>query len=187
MHETTIIACGVFADELPAVLPPGAARVAWLDTSLHADAPAMRRQIQRCVETEGTRRIRFLVGSACHPDMCAMAERAGSPAPLFANCIEALAGPYRPSLEAGKTMLITPGWVRAWPGREGVRGWDVAEMRMQHGRYDRIVIMDPGINPVQDYEVFELFDMLQVPVEVHSLDLGHFRRVVNAIITDQTA
>jgi hypothetical protein len=50
-------------------------------------------------------------------------------------------------LEQNGAMLMTPGWVRAWPGIMASLGWDATDVRINLGRYQRILLLDPGINP----------------------------------------
>lgn len=190
MTPITLVACGVFRDALPAVLPPGMADIRWLDTALHAEPNRLALQLHDACRSARQREnsfapkgdVRFLIGSACHPDMARLAKCCCSPVAPFANCIDAFVGQRRRELEAGRTMLITPGWVRAWPGRASAIGWDATDMRIQHGRYDRILLLDPGIRPVSSEELLELFDLIQVPIEVEHLDLGCFRKVVATVL-----
>ncbi len=188
MTIPTVIACGIFRDELPAVLPADSAHIHWLDTALHAEPDRLARQLHKAGKAkrtngnEAVRDVRLLIGSGCHPDMDRLAKHCGFRLAPFTDCIEAFAGPRRRELEAGRTMLITPGWVRAWPGRASAHGWDTTDMRIQHGRYDRILILDPGIRPVSSEEIFELFDLIQVPIEVEALNLGCFRETVDAVL-----
>ena len=162
----------------------------WLDTALHAEPEVLKKQLSLAGKIAASKTktapvpVRFLLGNACHPEMDALARNcAACPAP-FKNCIEAFVGERQTGLESGKTMLITPGWVRAWPGRASALGWDETEMRIQHGRYDRILLLEPGVNPVSDEEIFKLFDLLRVPIDIEPLDLAHFRKTVADILGD---
>ena len=75
-------------------------------------------------------------------------------------------------------MIMTPGWIRAWPQMMEAQGWDTFDVRMNMGRYDRILLLDAGINPLSDEELIEFFDLVQIPVEVEILDLGLFRETL---------
>ncbi len=179
-----IVACGIFRDELRAVLADRSAEILWLDPLLHIDQDKMFSDISHIV-TGGdcSRDVRLFVGNACHPKMDTLAHGCGCCTAPFKNCIEAFTGEQRQrELEAGRTMLITPGWVRAWLGRRTNTGWDAAEMRLQHGRYDRILLLEPGINPVEEEEILQLFDLIRVPIEIAPLELDHFKKTVQAII-----
>jgi hypothetical protein len=175
-----LIACEIFRDELEAVMPDNAAEVIWLAGGLHADAAGLARAIRaagrQAEQRDGS--VRLLIGSGCHPDMQGLACACGSSPALFRNCIEAFVGRQQCATGDVRTMMITPGWLKAWPGRGTSLGWDPAEMRMQHGRYDRILLLDPGLRPVPAEQVLALFDLIRVPIEVQPLDLAHFRKVV---------
>jgi len=187
--KTVLIACGIFYDELRAVLPDGDIEVVWLDTALHADPVLLEQQLtcagRKALEKTGPapNRVRLLIGSGCHPDMSRIAESCCVCTAPFKNCIEAFAGDRQPELEDGRSMIITPGWVRNWPGRASRFGWDTTDMRIQHGRYDRIVLLDPGINPVSEQEIFDLFELVQVPIEVQPLDLEYFKQKVRDVLS----
>jgi hypothetical protein len=190
MSESKIlIACSIFADELRAVLPDGEIEeVIWLDTGLHAEPDKLEKQIclagkAAMAKADNGAHPRLLLGCGCHPEIDKLAQSFGARPPAFKNCIEAFAGERRIALEADRTMLITPGWVRDWPGRSSSSlGWDATEMRIQHGRYDRILLLDPGINPVSDEEIMELFDLIRVPIEKEPLDLSHFQQTLSDIL-----
>jgi hypothetical protein len=94
------------------------------------------------------------------------------------NCIEAFCGDLAKELEANRTMVMTPGWVRAWPGIMNTLGWNEVDVRINLGRYDRILLLEPGIDPLTEEEILRFFDLTQVPVDVQPLGLEHFRNVL---------
>jgi hypothetical protein len=72
-------------------------------------------------------------------------------------------------------MIMTPGWVRAWPSIMEALGWDGVDTRINLGRYDRILLLDAGVDPLSEEEILSFFDLVQVPIEVESLNLDHFK------------
>jgi len=46
------------------------------------------------------------------------------------------------------------------------------------GRYDRILVLDTGSNPLSDEEILEFYDLTQVPIEIQQIDLDHLRAKV---------
>jgi hypothetical protein len=34
------------------------------------------------------------------------------------------------------------------------------------GRYDRILLLDPGIDPLSDEEILMFFDLTRIPIEI---------------------
>lgn len=72
-------------------------------------------------------------------------------------------------------MVMTPCWVRVWPQIMQSLGWDEVDVRINLGRYKRILIVDSGVKSLSDEDVLAFFDLTQVPLEIELLDLGHFR------------
>jgi hypothetical protein len=77
---------------------------------------------------------------------------------------------------------MTPGWIRAWPGIMAALGWDAVDVRINLGRYNRILLLEPGINPLTDEEILAFFDLTQVPVDIELLELQHFRQVLAEVL-----
>lgn len=70
---------------------------------------------------------------------------------------------------------MSPGCLSDWRSifREGL-GWDETDARMNLGFYDRIVVLDFGLEPLDDLALLEFFDYTGVPVEIESADLEAF-------------
>jgi hypothetical protein len=66
---------------------------------------------------------------------------------------------------------------------EGLK-WDEIDARQNFGYYDRILLLDTGITPVDDEKILEFFDYTQVPVEILPIDLEHFRREVEKLLEE---
>lgn len=69
------------------------------------------------------------------------------------NCIESCLGERIKELEKNRTMIMTPGWVRSWPVMMKALGWKEVDLRINLGRYDRILIIDHIIHPLTEEEV----------------------------------
>ena len=98
------------------------------------------------------------------------------------NCIEALLGNRATELENQRAMIMTPGWVRAWPSIMKGLGWDEVDVRVSLGRYERILLIDAGLDPLTDDEIIAFYDLTQVPIESEPLDLQHFKDVVHRLL-----
>ncbi len=98
------------------------------------------------------------------------------------NCIEAFLGDRATELEDQRTMIMTPGWVRAWPSIMKGLGWDEVDVRTNLGRYERILLIDSGLESLTDEEILAFFDLTQVPIESEPLDLQHFKDVVHSLL-----
>ena len=177
-RQKCIIACRVFEDEFRAVMPEDAdLEITWISAGLHADPDALHLELERALSKRGEQEmdIRIIFGTGCDPEIHRLALRYGATTAGVKNCIEAFCGDRQKELEANRTMVMTPGWIRAWPEIMEAQGWDEVDVRMNMGRYDRILLLDAGINPMSDEELIEFFDLVQIPVEVETLDLGLFR------------
>lgn len=63
-------------------------------------------------------------------------------------------------------------------------GWDTVDVRMNLGRYDRILLLDTEVVPINDEEVLMFYDLVQVPVEIEPVDLTYFKSFMGRILTD---
>jgi len=180
-----LIACNVFEKELQACLPDQAEHaIIWIDAGLHADLPRLERELTKALEEsriEGTE-VQVFLGSGCHPDICRLARRFGAGIAPVKNCIEAFCGENAKKLEENRTMIMTPGWVRAWPRIMEALGWDEVDVRINLGRYDRILLLDAGVDPLSEEEILSFFDLVQVPIEIDSLNLDHFKCTLAAVL-----
>lgn len=85
-------------------------------------------------------------------------------------------------LEEDGTMIMTPGWIRAWPEIMRALGWDQVDVRINLGRYNRILLLEPEVNPLSDEEILSFFDLTQVPVDIQPLDLRNFQQLIDRMI-----
>lgn len=176
-----LIACRIFEDEIKAVLHVETKiEILWLDAALHADLPRLKAELTKALSTTigDDADVRILFGGSCHPEIGILANQYGAKILSAKNCIEIFLGDKSRYLEESRTMVMTPGWVRVWPQIMKSLGWDEVDVRINLGRYERILIIDPGINPMRDEEVLAFFDLTQVLVEIEPLDLSHFKHVV---------
>lgn len=188
--KTLILACGIFKEELEHILArPGweGVDVQWLGVGLHNDidrlAATVEEELVRARE-EGRDQVRLLFGRGCAPGLDALAAARGVAILGGKNCLAAMVGDEELTrLEGGRTMVMTPGWVRQW--REiMIRdcGWTEVDFRMNLGRYDRLLILDAGLSPFSDEEILEFFDLVQVPVDFLAIDLAGFERRLQALL-----
>jgi len=174
-----IIACQIFTDELSAVLPEEYKDIdiTWLDAGLHANLDKLEIALKEALKdaaTEGAD-ARVLFGNGCHPDMCHIINNHGG-RPLGAkNCVAAFCQQSIDELEKNRTMVITPGWIRFFPNLMTALGWDEVDVRQNFGRYDRILLMDTGVNPLSEEEILAFYDLTQVPIEIQQISLDHFQ------------
>lgn len=185
----SLIACKIFERELNTVLASRAdLTIHWLDAALHADADRMKKELTAAVANAGKKHregLCLLFGNGCHPDMVDIIEGCDAQLPPVKNCIQAIIGPEKTkALEADRTMVITPGWITAWPGIMAGLGWNEVDVRINLGRYDRIVLLDPGIVPIDDEELIAFYDLVQVPIEIEPVDLTYFQKLVGEMLLE---
>jgi hypothetical protein len=185
----TLVACRIFEQELRAVLDTGlggeSIQVVWVDSALHCDLNRLKEELTRALASAKISGddVRMLFGQGCHPEIDSLARECGIRISPVKNCIEAFLGEKAKTLEENRTMIMTPTWIRTWP--HSVRtllGWNEVDVRMNLGRYDRILVIDPGLDSLTDEEILDFFDLVQVPVEVMPLDLGLFRETVARLV-----
>jgi hypothetical protein len=180
-----IIACKVFYDEMQQCLPPNAdTEIVWIDAALHADLDRLEQALKSALSAAGApeTEVRMFLGVGCHPDMLKLVREYGATISPVKNCIEAFLGPKQQELEQDRTMIMTPGWIRAWPGIMAALGWDAVDVRINLGRYNRILLLEPGINPLTDEEILAFFDLTQIPIDLELLELQHFRQVLAELL-----
>ena len=183
-----LIACKVFEDELQHLLPPKTdLQIIWLDAALHADLERLERELTAALSqaVEAGAEVQLFLGTGCHPDIIGLAQKFGAKLSPVKNCLEAFVGLQQKELEEDRTMLMTPGWIRAWPDIMRALGWDQVDVRINLGRYNRILLLEPGVNPLSDEEILAFFDLTQVPIEIQPLDLGNFQRLIDQMIMQQ--
>ncbi len=81
-------------------------------------------------------------------------------------------------------MVISPGWLEAWQEISNGLGWDEVDVRINMGRYDKIIVIDPGLFPINDEAILEFYDLVQVPVEIMEINLDYFKAFVNKTLAD---
>jgi hypothetical protein len=182
-----LIACRVLEKELLHSIPSGAdVEIVWLEAGLHASPPRLEEALGAAIAgaKPSGRTIALLLGQGCHPEIGSFLEKQGAAAFPVKNCIEALLGKDAPEIRDTKTMIMTPGWVRAWPAIMEALGWNEVDVRINLGRYERILVLDAGIEPLTDEETLLFFDLAQVPVEVRKIDLAVFRDLLSGLLDE---
>lgn len=186
MEPTKIlIACKIFFDELQYCLPPKAdLKIIWIEAALHVNFTRLEEELKKSLSEAAAigSEIQLFLGIGCHPDIIKLAKEFGARISPVKNCLEAFLGARQNELEKNDTMILTPGWIRAWLSIMAALGWDEVDVRMNYGRYQRILLLEPGINPLTDEEILSFFDLIQVPIEIEPLELSHFKALLINLI-----
>lgn len=171
------VACAILRRELEEVAPQLAREVTWLPAGLHVNLDRLKEALEGALEGSGGT---MLLYGACHPDMDDLvAAHRGCRLPGN-DCIAAfLRDDERRELEGRKAFVMTPGWLRHWKEifQEG-QGWDEVDARQSFGFYDVIVLLDFGLEPIDDMAVLEFFEYTQTPIEVMPSRLDRFRTLL---------
>jgi hypothetical protein len=184
--KRTLVACNIFETEISYVLEKERESLdvttVWLDVGLHSDPVLLKKELTSAIiEANGSEedRVRVLYGRGCLPEIESLAQDYGVSIVAVHNCLGAFVGDRAKEFEQDLTMAMTPSWVRLWPdSMKRFLGWTDVDFRMNLGRYDRILVLDSGLDPLTDEEILEFFDLVQVPVEIESLSLDRFQEVL---------
>ncbi len=174
------VACKILRRELEEVAPDLARQATWLPAGLHVNLDRLKEALEGALE--GAEETAVLYG-ACHPDIeDLVAAHRGCRLP-GKDCIAAFLGDEeRRDLEGRRAFVMTPGWLRYWREifQEGL-GWDEVDARQNFGFYDAIVLLDFGLEPIDELAVLEFFDYTQTPVEVRPARLDRFRELLHVM------
>lgn len=184
-----LIGCSIFQEEIEHILKQKCPQLTidWQEVGLHDNIERLEETLDSRLEAarQSGAKVGFLYGWACLPEMKKFAQSRDVKYLGAKNCLAALVGDEKlKELEQNRTLVASPGWVRKmWLGRAGTAtGWTADDFRMQFGRYDRILVLDPGLQPLSDEEIITCFDLVQVPIETQACDLDYFKTLVKALI-----
>ncbi len=186
MTKKKIMACQIFKDELPTVLPDAYKDIdiTWLDAGLHWNRDAMETTLKQGLKdsaTEGADAI-FLFANGVHPDMRDIVSSQGGKILGINNSVEVMCPESYDELGKDRTMVVMPGWVRHFSRQMEAAGWDEVDIRQRFGRFNRFLLLDTGVNPLSAEEILEFFDRTQVPVEIKSISLDHFKAKLTDVL-----
>ena len=180
-----VVACEILRSEVESVAPEVASRTTWLPAGLHVNLDRLGEALGDALT--GADRAVCLYG-ACHPDIDAWVAPSGGGRLPGKDCVAAfLTDDERRELEGRKAFVMTPGWLRHW--REifcqGM-GWEDIDARQSFGFYDLVILLDFGLEPIDDLAVLEFFDYTQTPVEIVPASLDRFHRILREVIGSHT-
>ena len=174
-----LVGCSVFRAEFEHVLGPETV-VTWLPAGLHVTEERLGEAIGAALE--GTSGGGCLYG-LCYPDID-MILRAHAARRLPArNCAEAFLSPETRASFGDRAFIISPGYLRQWRAIyvDGM-GWDEIDGRINFGMYDVVVLLDFGLEAIDDIDVLEFFDFTQTPVDIVPASLDWFEQQVAQLL-----
>jgi hypothetical protein len=190
-EKRVLIGCGIFEDELNHALRDENRfdlEICWLQSGYHVRTDWLAEKIKSSLEKKnlwGNQDLRIIYGSSCLLDLD-VETRAKLKILNTDNCLTAMVGLKRlRELEKDRTMVITNSWIRkiylAPPGDFPI--WDPAELKMNLGRYDRILVLDTGLDSFTDEEILTAYDLMGVVLEFEKCDLGYFSHLIAQFLT----
>jgi hypothetical protein len=179
-----VIACGIFADELSAVIQPDKnIEIRRIEAALHADPKELKKNLVAMLsECRRDGKDTYVLFGNCHPEIDELCRIYGAKRLESDNCIHAFLGSSKDRFEQDRTMIMTPAWVREWRSIMNALGWDEVDARINLGRYRRILLLDPELRSLTDEEILEFYDLIQVPIEIERLELDTFKQTVERLL-----
>lgn len=184
MSEKKILCCGILRHELEHLLGERNADITYIDAALHVDLDKLAQSVTENLRGMDGNDILLIIGNQCHPELEQIAAEHGGRVIQAKSCIEMLLGEKMAELDAeAKTFYLTSGWLENWRKifMEGL-GWDAVDARQNFGYYDRILLLDTGIVPIDDMNLLEFYDYAQVPVETMTVDLDNLRKLLEQLL-----
>ena len=194
MKKHHLVTCPIFAKELAVVLAEISAspRVKLMDYRVHLSAKVMEKEVAKSVETAGAEgaAISFLVGRECEAlqPLSDIAASCGALLPEGHNCIDIILGrEIAKKLQGNRSTVMTTAWIEMIYKSIADGYWTVDDARINLGRYDRIILLDSGLEPLDDEMILEFFELTQVPIEIVPVSLDHFKQVVAQLLAKSEA
>ena len=186
-----ILSCGVFELELNKVLNDIKKEklfkedidIKYLPFGLHTNLDKLKSVIISNLDNIKSDKIILLYGSKCHYMFHEFLKNYDN---LIAfkdsNCIELIIGDERKD-DDDKNLYITPGWVLKFDElNKFMNAVDVYDIRQQYGQYDNVIIGDTDVFEFTDDMIFDLFEKIQVPIEIQKIDINNFKnKIIHAI------
>lgn len=187
--DTCLIACPIFQQELESVLSELklTPSIKYMHYTIHNNPLMMEEQLQEKVESAQStnQHVRFLVGKHCKGkrDMSEVVKGCNGKIPQARNCIDMLIGDkLTKELQKNRTSLMTPAWIRMINQSIADGQWSVTDARVNLGWYNKILILDTGVDPLSDEQIMEFYDLTQVAIDILPVDLQYFKELLQDLL-----
>ena len=179
---TKLLCCEILRAEIEQLLKTKQnVEIHYLEAGLHADLKKMETAIKTALAGIGSNEDVLLgFGNMCHPELESIAADYGANVLAGKNCIEILLGDKLKEFDAeARTFYITNGWLENWRKIfiEQLK-WDKIDARQNFGFYERIVLLDTGLIPIEDETILEFFEYTEVPVEIVPIELDNLEKLL---------
>ena len=173
---TSLVTCGILKAEVEAALLQRglSVRVYHLAPAPCLEPAALARQLRKLLDraAQDSDDIVILIGR-CHPDLDEILSEYPARRMDVNDCFDALLGEERKRIDQeSNTFFTSAAWLDHW--RRALKRsmkWDEVDTRQNFGHYERVLLLDPGFEPIPDEKILEYFDYIQVPVEPRRITL----------------
>lgn len=181
----TIIACGIFKDEIERVSADLGFpfRTRYLGPGLHVNfdelKDALNEELKR-VSSDGSQGIIVAYGQ-CHPRIDEILKPYPAVLVDCQNCVDAFI--TRKAMEdkarEGLFFYLSPGWLAAWRDIFNRLGWDPEIARLQMGSFKGSIYIDTLKDAAsREEELLEFFDFTNLPFTIMPVELDHFKSLI---------
>lgn len=186
-----ILACSVFELELEYILKNIKEKnlfeenieVTYLPFGLHTDLNTLEKDVTNSLDklTLEYDKVIVLYGSKCHYRFFEFLKKYDNIIEIKpANCLEAIIGnKVVESYAQGKDIYLTCGWIEKFDElnkfSNAVDNYDVLN---QFGMYENAIIGNTGVMEITDDMIFELYEKIQIPIEIEDVDISIFENLI---------
>lgn len=186
-----ILSCGVFEPELNKILEDIKKEklfnedisVKYLPFGLHTNLDKLKNVITNNLNNIKSDKIILLYGSKCHYMFHEFLKDYNNLITFEdSNCIDLIIGNEKKENE-DKNLYITPGWVLKFDElNKFMNAVDIYDIRQQYGQYNNVIIGDTNVCEFTDDMIFDLFEKIQVPIEIQKIDINNFKnKIIDSI------
>ncbi len=185
-----ILSCGVFEPELNRILDEIKEEklfsedidVKYLPFGLHTNLDKLKHVVTTNLDNLKCDKIILLYGSKCHymfhdflkdyDNLVTFEE---------SNCLDLIIGDKWNSND--KNLYLTPGWVLKFDElNRSMNAVDMYDVQQQYGQYENVIIGDTHVCEFNEDTIFELYEKIQVPIDIEDTGINRFKsKVIDAI------
>ena len=189
----SILSCGVFEPELNKILDDINKQklfkedvninIKYLPFGLHTNLDKLKNVIINNLDNLKSDKIIFLYGSKCHYLFHEFLKDYNNIITFDdSNCIELILG-NKIKDNNDKNLYLTPGWILKFDElNRFINAVDIYDVRQQYGQYDNVIIGDTGVCEFSDDMIFNLFEKIQVPIEIQKVEISNLKnKILNSI------
>jgi len=179
------ISCGIFKEEIEYLIKSKGLdwNVVFLDAALHVHFDKLKAELVRALEKYhgDDKELKVLYGH-CHPDIMEILDGFGAKKLMAGNCLEAMVG--REEVERlnaeGMAFFLSAGWVENWE-KMFEAGKDDFDFTTMFTNYERIVVFDTGVVPIDEEKIKAFSEFTKLPVIRKDISLDHLQALIDSI------